>query len=149
MLNLYDAAVLGDSAPVGLSGEAAPLYGLVAMWALTVMVVTSIGIVRNKLYELFLIVHFLWVLAVLMVILHVPWTIWGFVPGVLVQLAGMVPTVLAAAGTPADSKVACHVLADGRTLITLDVPVPSRTEPLKVKRYSPSYPSMHNMHVYA
>jgi len=51
MLGMYDVEVLKDSAPVGLSGEAAPLYGLVAMWALTVMVVTSVGIVRNKMYD--------------------------------------------------------------------------------------------------
>ena len=77
-------------------------------------------------------VHFLWVLAVFMVILHVPWTIWGFVPGVLLQLAGMIPTMLAMVGAAVDSKVACRVLADGRTLVTLDVPVPSRKESAEV-----------------
>ena len=88
MHQIYTLDIMGEN-------EVVPLYGLLAISLFGIMVLTAIEIVRRAHYELFFIVHQLYIPAVIFLCLHVKDVYIGFMPGVLLKLIDEVTRVVA------------------------------------------------------
>ena len=84
-----------------------PLYGFIAIILFALMVITAIELVRRSQYELFFIVHQLYIPAVILLCLHVKNVYIGFLPGVILKIIDETTRFMAA--YRARNVVACSV----------------------------------------
>lgn len=100
-----------------------PLYGLIAVILFTVMVILSFELVRRSNYELFFIVHQLYLPAVILLCLHVKNVYIGFLPGLLLKVIDNVNRVIA--DRSAKDTLDCSVEGDDGDITMLRCELPS------------------------
>ena len=88
-----------------------PLYGFIAIILFALMVITAIELVRRSQYELFFIVHQLYIPAVILLCLHVKNVYIGFLPGVILKIIDETTRFIAM--YRAQNVVACSVEGEG------------------------------------
>ena len=84
MVNKTTKDILFSTAPYGRE-NVIPLYGALSFFTFSAMSLFAFEPVRKVQYELFIVFHYLYIPALIFLILHVPYAVYGFIPGFVLR----------------------------------------------------------------
>lgn len=85
MVNKTAKDIFYSDVPTGTAAEVVPLYGALSFFTFSAMSLLAFEPIRRRQYQLFLLFHHLYIPAIVFLVLHVPYALVGFYPGIALR----------------------------------------------------------------